>query len=96
MCYYIQSKTDIVQMSFYIAIGVTTPDTSASITPEQFYSDVNTIFEGYNKNDNFLTYLVDGDQHCFTPSSVYYTAGRALGDALLVVGKYVFILISID
>ncbi|CAE7623932.1 unnamed protein product, partial [Symbiodinium microadriaticum] len=71
---FIQSKTDSVQMSFYVAIGVTTPDSSASITPEQFYTDVNIIFEEYNKNYNFLTYLVDGNQHCFTPSSVYYTA----------------------
>jgi hypothetical protein len=73
-----QSKTDIVQMSFYVAIGVTTPDSSAAINPEEFYYGVNTIFEEYNKNDNFLTYLVDGDQHCFTPSSVYYTAGKCI------------------
>jgi hypothetical protein len=72
---FIQSKTDIVQMSFYLAIGVTTPDTSASITPELFYDDVNTIFGGYNAaHSNFLTYLVDGDQHCFTPYAKYFTA----------------------
>jgi len=71
---FIQSKTDIVQMSFYVAIGVTTPGSDAAITPEQFYTDLNAIFEEYNKNDNFLTYLVDGDQHCFTPSSVFYSA----------------------
>ena len=42
---FIQSKTDIVQMSFYVAIGATTPDTSAFITPKLFYNDVNEIFE---------------------------------------------------
>eukprot|EP01040_Poterioochromonas_malhamensis_P012473 gene12473-13646_t len=25
-------------------------------------------------NPNFVTYLVDGNQHCFTPSSIYYEA----------------------
>jgi len=71
---FIQSKTDIVQMSFYAAIGVTTPNSSAYITPELFYDDVNAVFEGYNHHDNFLTYLVDGDQHCFSPMSLFFTA----------------------
>ena len=42
---FVQSKTDIVQMSFYVAIGMTTPNTSALITPKTFYSDVNKVFE---------------------------------------------------
>jgi len=71
---FIQSKTDIVQQSFYVAIGVTTPGSAAEITPEQFYADVSTIFGGYNKNPNFMTYLVNGDQHCYTPLPLYYTA----------------------
>lgn len=71
---FIQSKTDIVQQSFYVSIGITS-NTTASITPTEFYNDVNTIFGTYNKNHpNFLTYLVDGDQHCFSPSSIYLTA----------------------
>lgn len=44
---FIQSKTDAVQMSFYVAIGMSTPDTHAIITPKMFYGDVNTIFEVY-------------------------------------------------
>ena len=71
---FIQSKTDSVQISFYIAIGATTPNTTAAITPSEFYDDVNDIFELYNTKKNFVSYLVDGSQHCFTPSSVYYTA----------------------
>jgi hypothetical protein len=72
---FIQSKTDIVQQSFYVAVGATTPNCTADITPTEFYNGVNEIFGTYNKDHtNFLTYLVDGDQHCFTPSSVYYTA----------------------
>jgi len=71
---FIQSKTDIVQQSFYVSVGISA-NTTASITPTEFYNDVNAIFGTYNKNHaNFLTYLVDGDQHCFTPLAVYPTA----------------------
>jgi hypothetical protein len=71
---FIQSKTDAVQISFYIAIGATTPNTTAAITPTEFYDGVNDIFELYNPKSNFVSYLVDGSQHCFTPSNVFYTA----------------------
>lgn len=77
---FIQSKTDIVQMSFYAMIGITTPNASAYITPELFYEDVNTVFQGYNAHDNFLTYLVDGDQHCFSPMNLFYTADGISAD----------------
>lgn len=71
---FVQSKADAVQQSFYIAIGVSM-NTTAVITPEEFYSDVNEIFGTYNKaNSNFITYLVNGPQHCFTPLDVVYTA----------------------
>lgn len=71
---FIQSKTDAVQISFYIAIGATTPNATAAITPTEFYDGVNDIFELYNPKNNFVSYLVDGNQHCFTPSNVYYSA----------------------
>ena len=71
---FVQSKTDAVQISFYIAIGATTANTSATITPTEFYEGVNDIFHLYNPMDNFVSYLVDGSQHCFTPSNVFYTA----------------------
>lgn len=35
---------------------------------------VNEIFAVYNNEPNFLTYLVDGPQHCFSPMDVFYTA----------------------
>jgi hypothetical protein len=41
---YIQSKTDIVQMSFYIAIGVTMNATDKMINPTEFYDDINDVF----------------------------------------------------
>jgi hypothetical protein len=70
---FIQSKTDVVQMSFYSTVAFSM-NMSAAITPSQFYADVNNIFGEYNKHNNFLTYLVNGDQHCFSPLSLYYTA----------------------
>ena len=71
---FIQSKTDIVQQSFYVAIGKSS-NASAAITPTQFYNDVNDAFGLYNKQlKNFITFLVDGDQHCFTNQGLYYTA----------------------
>jgi hypothetical protein len=41
---FIQSKTDAVQISFYVAIAGSM-DLPASITPAEFYSDVNTVFQ---------------------------------------------------
>lgn len=70
---FVQSKTDSVQQSFYVAVGLST-NTSATITPTAFYNDVNTAFGNYNIQPNFLTYLVDGSQHCFTDTNVFYTA----------------------
>jgi hypothetical protein len=71
---YIQSKQDIVQQSFYVMIALTY-GVDASLTPEQFYSAVNGIFGDYNKkHPNFLSYLVDGEQHCFTGFDFYYSA----------------------
>lgn len=71
---FIQSKTDIVQQSFYVMVGRSFNSTSA-ITPAQFYKDVVDIFGTYNKqHPNFLSYLVDGDQHCFSPAAIWFTA----------------------
>lgn len=76
---FIQSKTDIVQQSFYVSVGLSM-GVNASITPAQFYADVNDVFGTYNQqHNNFLTYLVDGDQHCFTPSSTVYYAATGAG-----------------
>ena len=74
---YIQSKIDSTQQAFYVAIGLTeypSLDEPFLITPSQFYDDVNEIMSFYNERENFITYLVDGTQHCFTPKTLYYTA----------------------
>jgi hypothetical protein len=70
---FIQSKIDAVQQSFYVAMGLTSKNASAIITPAKFYQGVNGIFGKYNTNNaNFLTYLVDGPMHCFTPMNIMY------------------------
>lgn len=74
---FIQSKVDIVQQSFYVAVGLTTFGESAIITPKKFYAGVNGIFTGYNKLPNFISYLIDGPMHCFTNMNVMYTATNA-------------------
>jgi hypothetical protein len=76
---FIQSKADIVQMSFYEALALSFNTTDKAVSPSIFYAGVNTIFGGYNQaNANFLTYLIDGNTHCFTDTDRYYTA-NALG-----------------
>jgi hypothetical protein len=71
---FIQSKVDSTQMSFYVALAISQGQNPV-ITQREFYNQVNEIMEQYNQYDNFVTYLVDGSQHCFTPLGVYYTAG---------------------
>jgi hypothetical protein len=72
---FLQSKTDIVQISFYIALAFSSGYQPSVITPEAFYNGLNLIFGAYNSpNPNFLTYLVDGSQHCFTNKEFYYEA----------------------
>jgi hypothetical protein len=63
---FIQSKTDSVQRSYY--------DANKVIGPAEFYTEVNDIFGQYNTQPNFVSYLVNGDHHCFTNQDVYYAA----------------------
>lgn len=72
---FVQSKVDIVQQAFYIAVAFTTNTTDQLISPTEFYESVTDIFSTYNnKLSNFVTYLVDGLQHCFTNRYYFFTA----------------------
>lgn len=72
---YLQSKVDWCQQAFYDSVGASMDPPHKPTTPTQFYTDTNTIFGTYNsKLKNFVTYLMDGDQHCFTCYDLYYTA----------------------
>ena len=83
---YIQSKVDEVQMSFYVSVGITT-NTSSMITPLSFYARTNEIFGAYNLNKNFITFLVNGDHHCYTNQDLYYSTnglGHENNDGLML------------
>ena len=70
---FIQSKLDIVQQQFYVAVAATEPVRPLVLTPTAFYDAVNDIFSVYNaENPNFLSFLVSGGQHCFTPINLMY------------------------
>lgn len=85
---FIQSKTDNIQISFYESVARSFGIIPAKITPEDFYTGVNSIFEGYNVYKNFVTYLVDGSQHCFTPYDNFYTADAVGADDSGADGTY--------
>jgi hypothetical protein len=70
---FIQSKVDVVQRSFFRAVAFTGNYSDSKMSPEIFYDDVSTLFGTYNaKLPNFLVYLVDGHNHCYTPRETYY------------------------
>eukprot|EP00009_Paramoeba_aestuarina_P002471 CAMPEP_0201509432 /NCGR_PEP_ID=MMETSP0161_2-20130828/2490_1 /ASSEMBLY_ACC=CAM_ASM_000251 /TAXON_ID=180227 /ORGANISM="Neoparamoeba aestuarina, Strain SoJaBio B1-5/56/2" /LENGTH=444 /DNA_ID=CAMNT_0047904379 /DNA_START=26 /DNA_END=1360 /DNA_ORIENTATION=+ len=71
---YLQSKSDAVQISYYIALAISVGDTPV-MTEDEFYNKANAIMAQYNRFENFLVYLVDGTQHTYTPNKHYYTAG---------------------
>lgn len=54
------------------SIQVTLNSTQKVIVPAEFYFELNKMFAIYNRLPNFITYLVDGDKHCFTQESGYY------------------------
>jgi len=71
---FLNSKSDEVQISYYIAIAATVRNDTDFIQPEEYYRQVNEIFEGYSKYDNVIEFLVQSDQHCYTNNNHYWTA----------------------
>eukprot|EP01038_Epipyxis_sp_PR26KG_P006371 gene6371-8773_t len=70
---FIQSKSDIIQESFYVAIGLTTRNTTAAITPAEFYNGLNDVFGLYKANlPNVVVYLVNGINHVYTDRPLYF------------------------
>jgi len=51
---FLNSKEDEVQIAYYVAIGATFPNTSAVITPEEYFIDINVIFGGYADKSNVV------------------------------------------
>jgi len=71
---FINSKTDAVQRAYYDAIAVTFKNDTIGIPPPEYYRQVNEIFESYTAYDNFLTFLVQSDMHCYTNMNIVFTA----------------------
>jgi hypothetical protein len=70
---FVQSKIDVVQRTFFRAIAFTGNYSDDQMSPAIFYSDVSKVFDEYNaKLGNFLVYLVDGHNHCYTPRETFY------------------------
>ena len=70
---FVQSKTDSVQRSFYTAVALSIGQ-NPILSANAFYQQTSDLFASYNHHPNFLAYLVDGTQHCFTPLPLYFTA----------------------
>eukprot|EP00656_Telonema_subtile_P036849 TRINITY_DN4090_c0_g1_i4.p1 TRINITY_DN4090_c0_g1~~TRINITY_DN4090_c0_g1_i4.p1 ORF type:complete len:167 (-),score=30.74 TRINITY_DN4090_c0_g1_i4:154-654(-) len=71
---FINSKEDIVQRTYYSAIAATFGD-KVLLKPTDYYAGVNHIWERfYAAHPNVVTFAVTGSQHCFTPTSLVYSA----------------------
>lgn len=57
---HINSKDDFIQIKF-----TNTFETQYPFTMGEYYDTVNTVFRRYNKQPNWVAYLVDGTTHTF-------------------------------
>mmetsp|Transcript_55319 Transcript_55319/g.121314 ORF Transcript_55319/g.121314 Transcript_55319/m.121314 type:complete len:471 (+) Transcript_55319:63-1475(+) len=81
----VQSKQDSVQVTFYRAVAVSKKLMSAAFASDaDFYYQENRIFERYNKEPNYVEYLVDGSQHGFLPCPRFYTTDIANDDTAML------------
>ena len=64
---------DVIQKAFFRYIAFTGNYSDTAMSPAIFYNDISTLFGSYStKLDNFLVYLVDGHNHCYTPRETFY------------------------
>ena len=71
---FINSKTDIVQRAYYDAVALTFKEDHIGIAPPTYYKEVNNIFLNYTAYDNFLSFFVESDMHCYTNTPFFFTA----------------------
>merc|ERR1711937_64341 len=83
---FIQTKTDIIQHTFYDMIAGPLWDEKSGafhsaedlgVSSAKFYDLVNELFSEYNKHNNFLAYMIDGDHHTTLRDFMFTT--NALG-----------------
>ena len=70
---WIQSKTDSVQIAFFVAVATTLGIPPLVLTPAAFYEDSNAILVGYESAPNAVQYLVQSDQHTYDENNLVYT-----------------------
>mmetsp|Transcript_59779 Transcript_59779/g.153978 ORF Transcript_59779/g.153978 Transcript_59779/m.153978 type:complete len:500 (-) Transcript_59779:449-1948(-) len=70
----LQSKADGTQRHFYDAVAWTMGAEATLDSEEAYYAEVSRVLESYNKFPNYVTYLVDGGQHCFLPVDTVFSA----------------------
>jgi hypothetical protein len=68
---HVNSKTDIVQQSYYVLIGLLNRTLDAWITPKLYYEGINEIYEQYHQFPNHVAFLVDSSMHCYTVGFLY-------------------------
>lgn len=68
---HVNSKTDIVQQSYYAMIGAFNRSLDAFITPKLYYQGINQIYEQYHAFPNHVAFLVDSSMHCYTVSRAH-------------------------
>jgi hypothetical protein len=69
----LNSKADSTQMAYYTSVAASFHDLPLYLTSAEFENAVNVILERYNKNENYVSYLVTGTQHCFLPYNLMMT-----------------------
>jgi len=73
---HVNSKTDSTQMSFYDGVAATFPSKTdpAILSGAEYLKRMNKVFGRYNANPNYVSFVVNGNQHCFTPDTITYTS----------------------
>mmetsp|Transcript_103794 Transcript_103794/g.332628 ORF Transcript_103794/g.332628 Transcript_103794/m.332628 type:complete len:477 (+) Transcript_103794:1220-2650(+) len=79
---YIQSKVDGSQIWFYKGLAMSNfMMGAADIEGPDFYNKTLALFEEYTlKFPNYVEILLDGDQHCYTESDLFFSATTANSD----------------
>ena len=62
----VNSKTDDVQLKFYMATGL------SYLSKIGFYNKLSVVLSHFERYPNFASYLVDGETHCFTNKALVY------------------------
>mmetsp|Transcript_14425 Transcript_14425/g.36951 ORF Transcript_14425/g.36951 Transcript_14425/m.36951 type:complete len:572 (+) Transcript_14425:48-1763(+) len=68
----LNSKDDGTQQSFHTAVGLTFGVKPSITDGVQYLAQANEMLRHFNMFPNYVSYLVDGEQHCFLPVSNFF------------------------